>query len=345
MSRDCSPSISDTATPPDEAAQVGVRPGPSTGRRRGPLRDLAWGLLGLVMVAGFGGLAMGCEEDSSVDPDAGPCPQVTSPAPGFCLEGRIETVEVDNACPTITCVPDECPAYQRPECAEGEHVEVTTSAAGCNVPRCVPDVCPQVAAPPADFCPEGERIEQYVNNADCTDFRCVPAECPVYQRPICSEGEHVETFTDASGCTVPRCAPFECPQVAAPPADFCPAGERVDQYVNEAGCTDFRCVPAECPVYQIPQCSSGEHVETVLNEQACYEPVCVADLDPCSTIAAPDATFCPGGQVLLDEIQCQWVCHGGDRCPSIGVFAECQGTTVLMSDPETHCLTGIDCQP
>lgn len=155
----------------------------------------------------------------------------------------------------------------------------------------------------------------------------------------------------AGSCLVPGCGDSKtvgkddvpCPQVALPPDDFCPKDNKIEQYLNAAGCTDFRCVPDNCPVYQRPECPDGQHVEMVTNEEGCNEPVCVSDT--CPTIAAPDATFCPGGQVLLDTAQCQWVCHGGDRCPFIGDFAKCMGTTVIESDPETHCLTGIDCLP
>jgi hypothetical protein len=135
-----------------------------------------------------------------------------------------------------------------------------------------------------------------------------------------------------------------CPQLASPGPDFCPNGT-VEQVDNANGCPVFICVPNDCPVYQLPECPEGQHVETIINEEGCNEPVCVADLEPCATIAAPDASFCPGGQVLLDETQCQWVCHGGDRCPFIGDFAECLGTAVIEFEPVTHCLTGIDCQP
>lgn len=204
--------------------------------------------------------------------------------------------------------------------------------------------CPENAPLGPDFCPDG-RVELVDDGDACPTYTCVPTDCPVYDRPQCPEGQHVETVTDEAGCNVPRCAPGICPQVAAPPADFCPNGERVEQFVNAAGCTDLRCALVNCPIYNRPLCGPGEHLEIVVNEEGCDEPVCVADVDPCPAIAAPDATFCPGGQVLLDEGRCQWVCHGGDRCPFIGDFAECQGTTVVEAVPATRCLRGIECLP
>jgi hypothetical protein len=132
-----------------------------------------------------------------------------------------------------------------------------------------------------------------------------------------------------------------CPQVAAPDATFCPNGAaQLDTTTCNWVCN--------CPLYNRPECRDG-HLEVDTDAFGCITDFrCVPNATECPQIAAPDATFCPGGtaDIYLNAAGCNaWYCAGGQRCPTnVAAPRGCTGGTLKpVVDPTTHCLIGYTC--